>query len=186
MFVYDDVLADPMAYRAAVLARPFGTVPFGPEITFHGIQVAEDPTFLIWIGQQFPALVPTLSFFRQSPRGQVEPNYVHTDRDMGDWTAILYLVPNPPFGDGTEFWKHRATGADRSLAIDAESQLDEQHAWADPAQWELLLHVPAKFGRALLFPSNQFHSRAIPENYGTGEDARLIQVVFGIGTLGKD
>ena len=94
MLVCDDVLGDPLAYRAAVLARPFNDVVVGTDI-FHGIQLAEDEWFPAWIVERFPHLTPTLSFFRQSPLGQREPNYVHTDRSMGDWTAVLYLTPGP-------------------------------------------------------------------------------------------
>jgi hypothetical protein len=185
MFVCDDVLPDPLAYRAAVLARPFGTVSF-TDVCFHGIQVAEDPTVPAWITSQFPSLTPTLSVFRQSPAGQVEPNYVHTDRDMGDWTAIVYLNPEPAPGDGTTFWRHKATGALGSVTRDTVTLLDERRAWRDLAQWEPVAQIAAKFGRVLLFPAERFHSRTIPENYGTGAHARLIQIVFGTGTFGKD
>jgi Family of unknown function (DUF6445) len=186
MVVFDGVLADPVAYRQAALARPFGAVSINPEVWFHGIQLTEDPTFPAWIQERFPQLTPTLSFFRKSPFQQVEPNYVHTDRDMGDWTAILYLNPQPVEGDGTTFWRHRATGAFSSVTHDTVALLDEQRAWRDLAQWEPVAHVAAKFGRALVFPAERFHSRAIPENYGLDDEARLIQVVFGVGTLGKD
>lgn len=187
MYVFDDVLTDPAAYRAAVLRRPFQTVTFGPDLAFHGIQLAEDdPAFVRWIGKEFPDLVPTLSFFRQSPAGQIEPNFVHTDRDMGDWTALLYLNPDPAAGDGTTFWRHLPTGAIASESNDLEARLAEQAAWHDVTQWALVAHVAAAFGRAVLFRSGLFHSRAIVENYGAGDDARLIQVVFGLGTLRKD
>lgn len=183
MFVEDDVLADPEAYRQAVLARPFRDVSLGPDLTFHGIQLAEDDTFAVWIRQRFPQLTPTLSFFRRSPLGQCEPNYVHTDRDMGDWTAILYLSPHPAPGDGTTFWRHRVSGAIGSEASDQEALLEEQQAWKDLSQWEPVARVAAKFGRALLFEAERFHSRTLVENYGHGDGARLVQVVFGIGTL---
>lgn len=186
VFVFDGVLADPVAYRAAVLARPFGSVSFGMDLCFHGIQLAEDPTFPDWIMEHFPRLTPTLSFFRKSPVGQLEPNYVHTDRDMGDWTAILYLNPKPAPGDGTTFWRHIPTGAFSSVTHDTVALEDEYHAWRDPSQWEPLMEIEAKFGRAVVFAAERFHSRAIAENYGTGDDARLVQIVFGSGTLGKD
>ena len=65
--------------------------------------------------RMFPAATPTLSFFRKSPAGQEEPHWIHTDVDMGDWTALLYLNPDPPAGDGTVFWTHLATGARESV-----------------------------------------------------------------------
>ena len=38
-------------------------------------------------------------------------------------------------------------------------------------------------GGGVLFSSNLFHSRALPENYGEGLDGRLIHVCFGSGEL---
>lgn len=182
--VYDDVLVDPMAYRAAVLARPFGTVTFPMEdVTFHGIQLAEDLTLPAWLVETMPGLTPTMSFFRQSPAGQAEPNYVHTDRDMGDWTAVLYLTPQPPRGDGTTFWRHVPTDRTHSVTDDRVALLDERRAWRDPAQWAPVTQVEAKFGRVVVFAADLFHSRSIAENYGAGDEARLVQVVFGIGAL---
>jgi hypothetical protein len=182
MVVCDDVLADPGAYRAAVLEKPFNDIVVGADV-FHGIQLAEDEWFPAWIVERFPHLTPTLSFFRQSPIGQREPHYIHTDRSMGDWTAVLYLTPHPPAGDGTLFWKYIPTGAICSTASDDMTLAEEELAWQDPRQWEEVGRIEAKFGRALLFPADRFHSRAIPENYGSGDDARLVQVVFGLGAL---
>jgi hypothetical protein len=182
MLVFDDVLADPWAYRQAVLARPFGDIVVGADV-FHGIQLLEDETFPAWIVGRFPQLTPTLSFARQSPRGQREPNYVHTDRDMGEWTALLYLNPQPAPGDGTTFWRHRATGILGSDAGDDTALLEERQTWRDLAQWEPVWQIAAKWGRALVFEADRFHSRSLAENYGTGDDARLVQVVFGLGAL---
>ena len=74
------------------------------------------------------------------------------------------------------------TGAISSAADDL-TFADEERAWRDPLQWEEVSRVVAKFGRVLVFAADRFHSRAIPENYGSGDDARLVQVVFGVGAL---
>ena len=115
--VHDGVLADFHAYAHAARRRTFESVTRGAT-TFHGIAPCADPTLPDWIRAHYPRAVPTLSFFRQSPAGQVEPNYLHTDRDMGDWTAIFYLTVDPPPEDGTTFWRDRDTGAQERLALD--------------------------------------------------------------------
>ncbi len=171
---FDRVLDDPLAYRASV--AEFRTVEFG-DIKFHGIAPGE-MALPNWITLKFPSLKPTLTFFRKSPYRQEEPNYIHDDRDMGDWTAILYLNENPPKGDGTAFWKHRETG--RVAAIDDTEKAD----WKDLTKWEQWGRTQARFNRVLLFSSAYFHSRSLFNNYGDGNDARLIQVVFGTGDLG--
>ena len=184
--VHDGVLADLHAYAATVRALPFRTVAVGAA-TFHGIAPCEHPTMPDWIRAHYPHAVPTITFFRQSPAGQVEPNYLHTDRDMGDWTGIFYLTADPPPDDGTTFWRDRETGATASIATTEAEFLAEWPTWRDGDRWEIWHTVDAAPNRLLLFPAPLFHSRTIVENYGTaGTDARLIQVVFGTGTLEED
>lgn len=180
--VLDDVLDDPMAYLEAVRALPIRSVTVGAA-TFHGISDVPDLRLPRLIQARYPQSQPGLTFVRRSPEGQEEPNFIHTDRDMGDWTAILYLNPDPPAADGTTFWRHRATGAQASTATGSEETLQEWLSWRDRAQWEPWRTVSAKFNRLLLFHAPLFHSRAIPENYGEPESARMIQLVFGTGSL---
>lgn len=182
VLVFDDVLPDPDTYRAAALARTFETVDVGAQ--FHGIAFCGDePTIPAWIAARF-GLPSVLSFFRQSPEGQIEPNFIHTDCDMGEWTAILYLMPNPPAGDGTTFWRHRPTGQIATLTgATSEDNLAEVLAWRDVGQWEPWQTVAARFNRLVVFPSTYYHSRALEANYGAGDTARLTQVTFGTGTL---
>lgn len=175
--VFDNVLRDPTVYRQGALAHPFGTHVAGGE-SWHGMSLCQLPAFTDWLADARPDVALTLSLLRQSPYGQREPNFIHTDGMMGDWTAILYLSADPAPGDGTRFWRHRETGAVASAS--AEVTPDEQEAWNHEAQWDPWHHVEARFNRAVIFPARYFHSRTIRENYGQGHDARLIQVVFGV------
>jgi hypothetical protein len=178
ILVLDEVLDDPLAYRAHALGLEFKTYDFG-HCQFHGIAVGLQTAGLIEkIAGVRPDLKPTLTFFRKSPAGQVEPHFIHTDIDMGEWSAILYLNPAPPLGDGTMFWEHRATGA-RESAIPHERSEDGKYV----DRWLSRSLVRAKFNRLVLFPSSYFHSRAMFDNWGAGDEARLTQVVFGTGKL---
>lgn len=180
--VFDHVLVDPDAYRAAALAREFKTIDVGAQ--FHGIALGGDDTLPAFVTAHWPSLVPALTFFRQSPEGQIEPNYIHTDCDMGEWTAILYLTPTPPQGDGTTFWRARQTGQIASATgATSEANLAEVLAWRDRSQWEPWHHVEARYNRVVVFPSAYYHSRAIEANYGAGTTARLTQVLFGTGAI---
>lgn len=182
MTVFDQVLADPEAFRQEMLRLPFQDVPTEAGV-FHGMARCKSPLFSSWITAHFPTLRPTDSLVRRSPEGQQEPNFIHTDRDMGDWTAILYLTPDPPDGDGTDFWQHTPTGRLESTAATDEEFSQELQSWRDLWQWERVGHVSAKFNRALLFSATHFHSRAMYHNYGFGDGARLTHVVFGQGVL---
>lgn len=185
LYVIDDAIPHPHDYRRYALAQRYRSVPVGPA-TFHGIAECDDAALPFLLSIRFPDAQPGLTFFRQSPAGQVEPNFIHTDRDMGDWTAILYLSDTPPEGDGTTFWESRATGARASTAQTDEDFRSEWTRWREPALWRPWHTVAARFNRLIVFPAPLFHSRAIAENYGTaGHDARLIQLVFGRGPLGE-
>ena len=181
--VFDDVLPDPDMYRRRALTQRFSTIVDGP-VMFHGMAPCADPAIPMKIVATFPNLVPTLSFFRRSPEGQEEPHYIHDDRSMGEWSAVYYLSPAPPEGDGTAFYRHIASGQiEGHTAPGSPEWQREAAAWFDQSQWERWLFVPARFNRLVLFKSSLFHSRAIPENYGAGDDARLIQVCFGTGAF---
>ena len=175
--VHDDVLPDPMAYRAMALQQRFQAVQDGA-VTFQRMAPCANPALMLWIVQRYPQLTPTLTFFRQGARDQPEPHYIHTDASMGEWTGILYLTPDPPDGDGTACWRSKDTGWVRGLAVEH----DAAH-WFDEAKWDRWHLVEAKFNRLVLFQARLYHSRAIRENYGRGDEARLTQNTFGVGSL---
>ena len=181
--VFDDFLPDPESYRRAALDREFRTYEFeggerGEIETYHGIATPTPNAVPARLAAMFPGVTPTLSFFRKSPRDQEEPQFIHTDIGMGDWTALLYLNPDPPAGDGTVFWTHLATGAHESAIAHERS---EEGLTAEG--WEPWRVVYAKFNRLVVFPATFFHSRRMRENWGAGEDARLTQVTFGKGAI---
>lgn len=172
--VFDNFLPHPVEYRADALGLGFRSFDF-EHCSFHGIALAPLAGLVpAKIRRLFPEASPTLSFFRKSPSGQQEPHFIHTDADMGDWSAILYLNPDPPPGDGTLFYIHEATGATASAIAHERS---EEGRSSDG--WLLRYTVESKFNRLLVFPSTSFHSRAIYDNWGVGDEARLTQVTFG-------
>ncbi len=177
--VIDDFLEFPNEYRASILERDFRTYDFGPDEKFHGIcLMALTSAIPGKIRRQNPEADIMLSFLRKSPAGQVEPHLIHTDIDMGFWTALLYLNPDPPAGDGTKFWRHEATGAIESMIPHERSEEGKT-----TEGWTLWRHVEAKFNRMVIWPAQYFHSRAIADNWGTGDDSRLTQVTFGRGSI---
>jgi hypothetical protein len=64
------------------------------------------------------------------------------------------MNPEPAEGDGTAFWEK------------------------DGGEWKMTHLVQAKFNRLLTFNADLHHSRALFNNYGEGDGARLIQVIF--------
>ncbi len=143
--VLDNVLSDPMTYLSEVRGLTFSKF-----LSFNGIAFSHRRD-VDEIAESETNATSVLSFFRRSPAGQAEPNYIHSDEAMGRFTAIYYMNPEPPQGDGTAFWND----ATRPYYL-----------------------VESKFNRLLLFDSKLRHSRALFDNYGEGDGARLIQVIF--------
>lgn len=182
--VFDGVLDDPLAYRAACLAMPFRTHELAEGVAFHGIGQIPDRSLPDWIEARYPTLSVVTSLTRLSPLGRTCPNFVHTDVDMGDVTGIFYLNMAPPWGDGTQFYRHRETDREVSTAATLTERLEDGFAWRDVQNWERTELVRAKFNRLVLFPAGAYHSRAIFDNYGTTDaDSRLIQIAFMTGDL---
>lgn len=177
LFMFDNWVENPLEYRASVLRQDFSVLDYGATAIFKGIAHADlaSPAILK-LKARHPDLTPTLSMFRKSPFGQVEPNFVHCDIGLGDWTAILYLNPNPPPGDGTDFWQHQSGSIAGTPAFAVS-------AFKKPGVGTVWRHVEGKFNRLLLFSADLFHSRSIFDNYGAGDDARLLQLIFGEGKL---
>lgn len=176
--VIDDFLATACLFREAALRLDYTSRTVGPDI-FHGVASSG---LVLTVTNELERIIPeastALSFFRKSSLGQIEPNDIHSDAGMGDWTGILYLNPKPDSEDGTVFWQHKITGMQGSIHAD-EWKADGH----DRTKWDEVCRVPAKFNRLLLFAAPLYHSRAIVENYGEGDDARLIQVIFGKGQI---
>lgn len=182
--VIDDVLPEPLRYREACLAMPRRSHELAQDVVFHGIAQAPNRLLPDHIETLYPALHAVTSLLRLSPLGQSCPNFVHTDTDMGEVTGIYYLNPDPPAGDGTAFYAHRATGREVSIATDSMDRIAEGFEWRCMGAWERTRVVEARFNRLVLFPAGAYHSRAIYGNYGiTDDDARLIQIVFCTGSL---
>lgn len=175
--IFDDFLPDPTAYREQALRGEFRSFDF-PECTFHGISFPAPALVPEMISEMMPGAVPNLSFFRKSPKGQEEPHYIHTDVDMGRWSAILYLNEQPESGDGTAFWTHNESGRIGSMI---------PHEFSTPGKsaegWTRRRWVEGKFNRLMVFSSDLFHSRSIFDNWGENMTARLTQVTFGTGEI---
>lgn len=151
LILFDDVLSNPKGYVAQVFASGFQDV-YSEDKVFKGIQIRDNnDEFAEFILGYMSDYKVTYNFIRKSPLGQEEPNFKHTDSDMGDVVAILYLNESAPDGDGTTIY-------------------DEE---GEPS-----VVVNSKFNRCVMFDANVLHSRNIFENFGADASARLIQVVF--------
>lgn len=126
-------------------------------------------------------VIPNSMFFRSTTKG-MEKAYIHSDREAGDHTAIVYLTDHDE-PTGTAFYRHKPTGLIEmpSFAEQVELGIDEELAEdmvsRDVDKWELVDYVEGKKNRALIFDAPLFHSRYPVEGIGHKlEESRLVWV----------
>ena len=147
--ILDNVISDPDQYVKEIIAGSFQDVQDGDKV-FRGIQLRSEDELHQKIEKAYPDYKVTYNFVRQSPLNQEEPNYIHTDEMMGDKTVLLYLNKELPPGAGTTLYDY-----DNPMCI-----------------------FYARYNRLVVFDSFIPHSRNIFKNFGEGDDARLVQVMF--------
>ena len=151
LITFDNIIKDPLSYVSDIHLHGFQDVADG-EYTFKNIQPRDkNDEFAKYVTNLFVGYKVDLNFVRKSPLNQEEPNFVHTDEMMGDITCLLYLNEQAPEDDGTTIY-------------------DEDK--------KPLLTMYSKFNRMIAFDSNAPHSRNLFKNFGEGQTARLVQVIF--------
>lgn len=148
--VIDNFINDIDYYVSVILSGEFIDV-YNEDKVFKGIQPRDSDYLSYLVSQRFPDYEITYNFIRQSPEGQIEPNFIHTDEMMGDKTVILYLNKKENKLDGTTLYDNNGNP---------------------------ILIVNAKYNRLFVFDSEVPHARNIYENFGSGDESRLIQVIF--------
>lgn len=151
LLVVEDALKYPNEYVSDIHLHGFEDLADGEHV-FRNIQSRGDnDDFAKLVSELFPDYGIAFNFVRKSPLNQEEPNFIHSDEMMGDITCILYLNEVSPVEDGTTIYD------------------DDKNP---------LVKVYSKYNRMVAFGSNMLHSRNLFENFGEGQNARLVQVIF--------
>lgn len=133
------------------------------------------------IGVTGHVLVPNSMFFRGTTV-DMEKAYIHSDRETGAYTCVVYLSDHDE-GYGTAFYRHRPTGLVEmpSFAEMKElgimDDLSEDMVSRDDQKWDFLGAVQGKKNRAVIFEAPLFHSRYPITGIGTDPaSSRLVWV----------
>lgn len=126
-------------------------------------------------------VIPNSMFFRSTVEG-TERAYIHSDRESGNHTAVVYLTDHD-VSSGTAFYRHKPTGLyempsfSEMEELGIEDELSEDMVSRDPDKWELVEYVEGKKNRALIFHAPLFHSRYPSGGIGQKlEESRLVWV----------
>lgn len=122
-----------------------------------------------------------LAFFRVATEDFDTDWRIHADSKVGDIrperALVLYISESSMQGlHGTAFWKHKKLGYQMPIDIpNQESDRMLMQEANDLSNWELHSVVGYKPNRAVMYPSNYFHSKY--PNVGWKE-GRMVYVMF--------
>jgi hypothetical protein len=187
--VFDNFIDDPERVRQSAIRSGFGTwnpnkgdigANFYEGVNFWG----DHATLFRALHKKIGTIIPSSMFFRINNPKHVQHSLIHSDRDYGEHTAIVYLSPTSCERSGTAFYKHRETGwTDRppleELIKDPEflAKYKQQERAADDRDWQMYRFVEAKYNRCLVFDAPKIHCRIPKLGYGTTEnDSRMVWV----------
>lgn len=177
--VIDDFLHYPEITRDLFKELPMMDYLASDNVTYPGIvetpdSVNQEIKFKL---SKYFNLEVIYSFGRYSFEDMDPPNWAHSDREMAEYLALLYL--GPPNGTefcGTLLVRHRRLGFDTHPINELElSALQEDSNNRD--KWEVTYNFPSRYNRMVILNANYIHAAA--GSYGTNHDnGRLVLSTF--------
>ena len=204
LLVLDEFLPDALARRAYALALGYTDASGHLYGNFPGSQTAgghADQATMQRIANLLERDIkwgwPSHGAFRLSPAMATACSDIHADLDQSRpaYAGVLYLSLPEDCQGGTSFWRHRDTGWSkvpdegqarasrfgsyaefmRRRTADAGQTFEQLSAARD--EWELVLEVPMRFNRLVLYRSDFFHGISALFGHKPG-DSRLVQLYF--------
>lgn len=188
--IQDGFFDDPVGERAQALSAEYKTVEHNG-VNYRNIALVKDEAHKARIEEILghPMRGESTVYYRTNLAGEDNETYIHSDVQIGAFTAVACLTPRELCRGGTAFWRHKKygwVGQPTADEMKAQGLPDTPEFWKemyndgfDESKWELLDVAEHKWNRLVIFPSTRFHSRYPKESFGTSaEDGRLIKVFF--------
>ena len=190
--VVDDFLENPDAFRDQALKLEYPEQQ-GPYPGRNSVQRLDLPGLSQYVsqlvGEPLKPVEPLQSHGKCRIALGSDPRRGNVHVDESQWSGILYLSKNADGKSGTDFFRHKATGLERSPITDAEAHsmglAGRDAVIADTivkdgnkrSAWEKTMEIPMRYNRLLLLRPWFFHSSG-PGFGRTVKDGRLIYVMF--------
>ncbi len=190
--VIDEFLEQPDEFRKQALALDYPNFE-GPYPGRNSVQRLELPGLSQFVsqlvGEPLKPIEPLQSHAKCRVTLASDPKRGAVHVDSSQWSGILYLTRSENCRGGTEFFRHRATGLERSPVSDDEAlqmglsgrdAVLERTVGQDGdrrSAWEKTMEIPMRYNRLVLLRPWFFHT-AGPGFGKSLEDGRLIYVMF--------
>ncbi|TRD10565.1 hypothetical protein FGU71_00900 [Erythrobacter insulae] len=190
--VVDDFLDNPDAFRAQALNLDYPEQE-GPYPGRNSVQRLDLPGLSQYasqlVGEPLKPVEPLDSHGKCRVALKTDPRRGQVHVDPSQWSGILYLSKNGDGVSGTDFFRHKATGLERSPITDAEA-VSMGYSSRDAvlnqtiekdgnkrAAWEKTMEIPMRYNRLLLLRPWFFHTSG-PGFGRSVDDGRLIYLMF--------
>ncbi len=190
--VVDDFLENPDEFRDQALKLDYPEQK-GPYPGRNSVQRLDLPGLSQYVsqlvGEPLKPVEPLESHAKCRLAVSSDPRRGDVHVDTSQWSGILYLSKHTDKKSGTDFFRHKATGLERSPITDAEAhsmglagrdavlQETVNKDGNKRSAWEKTMEIPMRYNRLLLLRPWFFHSSG-PGFGRTVEDGRLIYVMF--------
>lgn len=171
--IIDNVLKDPDARRKFALDQPFDVTGNFPNKRTTNFASQEDKEMIE------KALGAKITYWPGKYNGSYQyalkgmKSWIH--RDATEYSAILYLTPNPLISGGTETFMHKKLNRTYSGDKEINKALDNDSY--NKSAWDVLDSVGCLYNRMIIFNGMQSHQSR--DYFGDcKENARLFQVFF--------
>ena len=177
--VFENFFEDPIKTKELIDAEPMGNVKYEHDgVVYPNIALLPERVWqetLTNLQKIFGPIMVKTFFARYSFENVKPPHWAHSDREISEYLAIIYLSDSVEYS-GTVTLKHKALGFETH-----PSNIEERKALIADANnldaWDFVFEFPAKINRLLILNTNLIH--AAGRSYGTTkEDGRLVISVF--------
>lgn len=176
--IFDDFFDDPMRAKALINMQPMRDVKYSDGVIYPNIAELPDSVAEEIRGKLKmifgPGIREVISFARYSFQKDVPPHWAHSDMNIAQFLALIYLNEGQEYA-GTACLRHKSMGFEMHPGNDLHKDILLGHA-NKRDEWEVTFECPARFNRLFILNAALIH--AAMGQYGEGKDDGRLVVSF--------
>jgi hypothetical protein len=179
--IFDEFFAEPLRTKALINTMEMQDETYEDGVTYPNIahlplsvkdEIQKNMKQLVG-----PGFKEVLSFARYSFKDVVPPHWAHSDRNIAQFLALIYLNDDKESERfGTVCLRHKELGFETHPEKDFEKTALLGHANMRD-EWEITFACPGRFNRCFILNADLIHA-AMGEYGSRKEDGRLVVSVF--------
>jgi hypothetical protein len=179
--IVDDFFTDPRSARVSINGQDMRDEVYKDGVTYPNI--ARLPRHILKEAEENlkslfgPTVQLVLSFARYSFKHTKPPHWAHSDRDIAQFLALIYMNEDQEAEKfGTCTLKHISHGFDSHPQNEMQKEILLREANARQ-MWEKTFTCPGKYNRAFILNAELIHA-ALGEYGSSKDDGRLVISIF--------